>query len=388
MGREEHVRKLIISLAAGFLAAIYYLCRLFPARHRIVCITRKEGAPPVDFVLIRDWFTANEPSWDVVVLAKSTANPLSYFLELLRETYYIATSRAVVIERICIAVSLLGDRIAAPVIQIWHAVGNMKKFGYTVVDTPEGHSSEVMKLTRMHTGYDAVAISSLSFREQFAAGFNVDAAIIFEAPLPRVDLLRDPHHRACQRRALLDAYPVLDDGRPIVVYAPTYRKDVPACQPRAMERLLGAFNFERFHFVFKPHPLSRLAFDDPRVITVAGNDPDALYGADAVISDYSTVIYEAGLLDVPVYLYAYDWDSYNGKRGFNFDISHEVPTLFTDDAAAIMNAIEQDAFDHEAYGRFLAGNVTLPAKGSCTEQLCRKIIAFAEKAERPQRGRP
>lgn len=378
MKGEEHVRKLIISLAAGFLAAIYYLCRLFPTRHRIVCITRKEGALPVDFTLIRDWFAANEPSWDVVILAKSTGNPVSYFFELLRETYYIATSRAVVIERICIAVSLLGDRIAAPVIQIWHAVGNMKKFGYTVVDTPEGHSAEVMELTRMHTGYDAVAISSLSFREQFAAGFNVDPAIIFEAPLPRVDLLRDSDQRARERRALLDAYPALDDGRPIVVYAPTYRKDVPACQPAAMERLLDAFDFERYHFVFKPHPLSRLAFDDPRVITIAGGNPDALYGADAVISDYSTVIYEAGLLEVPMYLYAYDWDSYNDKRGFNFDIAHEVPTLFTDNAAAIMAAIEQGQFDHEAYERFMARNVALPTEGSCTEQLCRKIIAFAE----------
>lgn len=378
MEREEHVRKLIISLAAGFLAAVYYLCRLFPTRHRIVCITRKEGAVPIDFTLIRDWFAANEPDWDVAILTKSTNDPASYFFELLRETYYIATSRAVIIERICIAVSLLGDRIAAPVIQIWHAVGNMKKFGYTVMDTPEGHSAEMMELTRMHTGYDAVAISSLDFREQFAAGFNVDPAIIFEAPLPRVDLLRDPDHRARQRRALLDVYPPLDDGRPIIVYAPTYRKDIPACQPAAMDRLLEAVDSNRYHLVFKPHPLSRLVLDDPRVTTIAGSDPDALYAADFVISDYSTVIYEAGLLDVPVYLYAYDWDSYNEKRGFNFDIAHEVPTLFTDDIGAIMDAIDRGQFDREAYGRFMARNVALPEAGSCTEQLCRKIIALAE----------
>ena len=254
------MRKLIISLAAGFLAIVYKICQLFPTRRRIVCITRKKGAPPVDFTLIRDWCAAHKPEWDVVILAKSTANPLSYFFEMLRETYYIATSRAVVIERICIVVSLLGDRIAAPVIQIWHAVGNMKKFGYTVVDTPEGHSSEVMELTRMHTGYDAVAISSMDFREQFAAGFNVDPAIIFEAPLPRVDLFRDPVHREQQRRAVQEAYPALADGRSVIVYCPTYRKDVPANQHEAMERLLAAVDFSRYHLVFKPHPLSQKLF--------------------------------------------------------------------------------------------------------------------------------
>lgn len=379
------MRKLIISLAAGFLAIVYKICQLFPTRRRIVCITRKKGAPPVDFTLIRDWCAAHKPEWDVVILAKSTTNPLSYFFEMLRETYYIATSRAVVIERICIVVSLLGDRIAAPVIQIWHAVGNMKKFGYTVVDTPEGHSSEVMELTRMHTGYDAVAISSMDFREQFAAGFNVDPAIIFEAPLPRVDLFRDPVHREQQRRAVQEAYPALADGRSVIVYCPTYRKDVPANQHEAMERLLAAVDFSRYHLVFKPHPLSHLAFDDPRVITIAGTSPDALYAADYVISDYSTVIYEAGLLGVPVYLYAYDWDTYNEKRGFNFDISHEVPTLFTDDAAAIIAAIDEGSFDHDAYARFMARNVTLPAEDTCTAQMCRKVIAFAERSRAKNR---
>ena len=80
------MRRLIISLAAGFLACVYYLCRLFPTRRRIVCITRADNAAPLDFTLIRTWLAEHEPSWEVTVLAKSTANPLSYFFEMLRET--------------------------------------------------------------------------------------------------------------------------------------------------------------------------------------------------------------------------------------------------------------------------------------------------------------
>ena len=40
------MRRLIISLAAGFLACVYYLCRLFPTRRRIVCITRADDNAP------------------------------------------------------------------------------------------------------------------------------------------------------------------------------------------------------------------------------------------------------------------------------------------------------------------------------------------------------
>lgn len=61
----------------------------------------------------------------------------------------------------------------------------MKKFGYATLDTPEGHSSETARLMHMHEGYDAVAVSSLNFRDDLAAGFNVDPSIVFEAPLPR-----------------------------------------------------------------------------------------------------------------------------------------------------------------------------------------------------------
>lgn len=48
----------------------------------------------------------------------------------------MATSRAIILDSYCIAVSLLGERIKAPVVQIWHALGNMKKFGYAALDTP------------------------------------------------------------------------------------------------------------------------------------------------------------------------------------------------------------------------------------------------------------
>lgn len=74
-----------------------------------------------------------------------------------------------------------------------------------------------------------------------------------------------------------------------------------------------------------------------------------LFVADYVISDYSTVIYEAGLLDLPVFLYAYDWPDYSKKRSLYIDPKRDIPTLFTDDAEAIVRAIEHDDFDHAAY---------------------------------------
>lgn len=366
-------KSLVIGAATGMLSALYALCRLFPTRQRMVCISRQSDREPVDFQLIRAWCATEEPDWDVVVLARALRSPLSYLPEMVRQVYYLATSRLVVLDSYCIVVGLLNRRIKAPVVQIWHALGNMKKFGYMTLDTPEGHSSATARLMHMHEGYDAVAVSSMSFADDLAAGFGVDPSIVFEAPLPRVDLLLDSEHRQAQREAFLATHPEVA-GREVIVYCPTFRKSEPPEERAAMEALLSAIDFSRYALVFKPHPVSRQVIDDPRVIRVDGGPVDPLYAADYVISDYSTVIYEAGLLYVPVYLYAYDWASYQGKRTFNINLEHDIPTLFTPNANEIMCAIENHTFDHEAFQAFVAHNIALPAEDSCTGHLCRKIM--------------
>lgn len=376
--------KLAVNFASLCLKALYGLCRLFPMRNRLVCISRQSDTPPLDFQLIADYCRNRTPPLDVVILAKQLRNPLSYLPEIVRQVFYIATSKAVVLDSYCIVVSLLGSTIKTPVIQIWHALGNMKKFGYTALDeaSGEGRSPKLARLMHMHEGYDAIAISSLDFREDFAAGFNADPAIIFEAPLPRVDLLLDSHRRARARELFREAHPQLQDKQ-VIAYCPTFRRTRDSGTSHAMESLMGAVDFNRYALVYKPHPVSTLAIDDPRVITASASDPDPLLIADYVISDYSTIIYEAGLLGVPVFLYAYDWETYREKRGLNIDIAREVPTLFTNDAAAILAAIERDEFDYDAYQQFTARNIALPTHGTCTEYLCERIIAFAEGEECP-----
>lgn len=375
------VKRLAVGTAIGLLDILYAICRLFPKRQRIVCISRQSDREPIDFQLIREWFGEERPHWKVVTLARSLESPLSYLPEMVRQVFHMATSRAVVLDSYCITASLLGSRIKAPVIQIWHALGNMKKFGYTALDTEEGHSSSTAKLMRMHEGYDAVAVSSLSYAKDLAAGFNVEEGILFESPLPRTDLLTNPDHRKAQRQAFAQAYPQTV-GREVIVYCPTFRKKRPSNEYEAMTALIDAVDFNRYSLVFKPHPVSKQVIEDPRVITIRGGDIDPLYSADFVISDYSTVMYEAGLLQIPVFLYAYDWDKYHEKRSFNIDLERDVPTLFTGDPHAIIEAIESDAFDHDAFQTFVRRNIALPPRGTCTEQLCEHILALAEKPVR------
>ena len=372
------MRNLTVRFATMLLKLLYHLCALFPTCNRWVLISRQSDQAPLDFRLIADWCAQQQPPIRAVVLAKQLHNPLAYIPEVFRQVFYVATSKAVVLDSYCIVVSLLGDTIKAPVVQIWHAVGNMKKFGFTALDSEEGRNPETARLMHMHEGYNAIAVSSMAFRNDFAAGFDADPNLLFEAPLPRTDLLTNSESRRRSRAAVFKAHPQLQ-AKQTIVYCPTFRKVPAPNTDAAMAALVDTVDFTRYNLIYKPHPVSTQVIDDPRVLTIRGNDPDPLFAADYVISDYSTVIYEAGLLDVPVYLYAYDWNTYSQKRGMNIDLEQDVPTLFTGDAKAIIQAIESDDFNYEAYRAFTSENVTIPSEGTCTQHLCKQIMRLAAK---------
>jgi CDP-glycerol glycerophosphotransferase len=47
--------------------------------------------------------------------------------------------------------------------------------------------------------------------------------------------------------------------------------------------------------------------------------------SDALITDYSSVMFDYALLDQPIAVYAYDYETYRRTRGVNFDLLDEPP---------------------------------------------------------------
>lgn len=363
----------LVAAARLALLSLYSFFGLFPQRRRIVCLSRESDTAPVDFTLLRDCFAKERPDIEVVILAKRMKSPVTYAPHVIRQLYYMATSGAVLLDTYAFAVSLLAGHIKVPVIQMWHGLGNMKKFGYTALGEAEGRSASVAKLLNMHRGYSSLLISADSFIDDYAAGFDVSPDLIHVAPLPRVDRLIDPSYRDCQRERILAQYPQLAEKKNIV-YCPTFRKQPSHNQRQAWDALAQAVDFSRYNLILKSHPLDATRFADDRVLQDYPKQYDMLFIADYVISDYSTVIYEAGLLGIPVFLYGYDWNEYSTRRSLYIDPAKDVPTLFTDDPKAIVAAIEHDDFDEASYQEFVRRNVALPEHGSCTEQVMNHVL--------------
>lgn len=370
--------KAAVKVFTWFLRAVYAFCSLFPHHKRVVFISRQGKNPPRDFKMMAQWFAENESSWEIKMLPDAMKNPLTYLPIMIRQTYFLATSDIVVLERWCLVVSLLEDRTKAAVVQVWHAMGSVKKFGLTALNVEEGHSTNAARALKMHEGYDGVAIASLGSSDHFAKSFGVAPEVLFEAPLPHSDKLLSASYRTKQRARFLEDHPEAR-GKSTVLYCPTFRNHPSEHDTRALEALITAFDFSRYNLVVKPHPRSPLKTDDSRVIFTKKSALETLCWADIVVTDYSTIMYEAGLIHLPVYLYAYDWEDYREKRDFSIDFEHEVPAFMTSNAGELMQAIESGTFNDEAFQAFVEENIRVPKEISCTENMCQHILAIYNK---------
>jgi CDP-ribitol ribitolphosphotransferase / teichoic acid ribitol-phosphate polymerase len=359
------IKHWLLQLAVWLLTFAYAFIKLFPTKNKVVFLSRQTNTPSIDFILLAQEISRQFPGTKIITLTKKIETPL-YFLHIFRQMYHIATARVAILDSYCIPISVLKHKDSLMVVQIWHALGSMKKFGYAMIGKPEGNSEAVAKILCMHKNYDAILISSFSFIKDFIEGFGTDGANVVEIPLPKVDILTNPAYRKAKKEEILINQPILR-GKKNILYCSTFRKDtVPNSEH--IDRLAACIDFTKYNLLFKPHPLSNVVTRDQRIITDFADTFEALFVADAVITDYSSIIYEIGLLDLPVYIYAYDWEQYKMNREFNLDLEHDIPTLFTANPKEIVQAIESNAFNHDAFRQFVGKNVSLKHE-SCTKDI-------------------
>src|SRR5699024_1141890 len=112
------------------------------------------------------------------------------------------------------------------IIQLWHAAGAFKKFGYSTVGTKFGPHPLYLKLVPIHSNYTHVYVSSKNVVHDYAEAFNMHPSRIFSYGVPRIDLLNRKQDMERIKSLIMDDNPLLKNEKKIrVLIAPTYRAD-------------------------------------------------------------------------------------------------------------------------------------------------------------------
>lgn len=309
----------LAAYAARFaLTLVSVVMRVLPRRHKVTLLTRQSSKPPSDFLLLRDAMLRADPSVHVEMIAKMVppgiVRKFGYAAHLLVEMYHVSTSRVLVVDGYSIIASATPRSKGLTVVQLWHALGSLKKFGLSIIGQRGGRDPLLAKAMRMHAGYDIVIASADRCREPFAEAFGVDVSKVVVAPLPRVDKLRDPAHRAKVRERFEYLYPDLV-GRKVALYAPTFRTEgrTSAIDPVELTQAMADAGYA---MITKLHPLVPVPADSGLRVAPGMSTQDLLLVADIFITDYSSAVFEAAVAEVPSYLLAPDLSDYAQRRDF------------------------------------------------------------------------
>jgi CDP-ribitol ribitolphosphotransferase len=280
-------------------------------------------------------------------------------------------------------------------LQVWHAAGAFKKFGYSVLDREFGADEAFVRMVAIHGNYSLALVSSMSVAPHYAEAFGQPVTLFASRyGLPRTDLFADPVRR---ERALfrVKATYGLPDGRRIVLYAPTFRgasvgqaRYDDLLDLRVMHDVLG----DDHAVLLKLHPFVRDALVIPPGLETfaidASADPDLnelMLVADVLVTDYSSAIYEFALLGRPIAFLAPDGEAYQGERGFYLDFPAGLPGPAYATTAELAAAIKADEFDLARVRAFASASFEV-VDGRSTARIVDEVILPALRGRLPVEG--
>lgn len=214
---------------------------------------------------------------------------------------------------------------------------------------------------------------------------------VFKCGYPKNDQLLIGKEIA--RQKIRDYYNI-DQNTRIFLYAPTFRdyswnrrlpKEVYDLDFVRLHQTLTSTFGGRWKILVRWHPIFS---DDQKRLTPITDDvinaslyPDMqelLKACDAVMTDYSSCIFDAALLDMPCFTYAIDFEEYKAERGVYYEME-ELPFPYARNDDELMANIAN--YDHQAYlerwYRFKQ-RMGLYEPGNASEVIAHKIIEFIE----------
>ena len=247
--------------------------------------------------------------------------------------YYRAFGRAAVWISNSIMPTELTPRRGQTYLQTWHGTP-LKRIGIDVVETTEtamNGKDEIDQRYRVEARKITRFVSAAPFTTRcFASAFGVPPAkvdtLFLECGNPRNDQLvnaGDADVKAARER--LGIAP----DKKVVLYAPTWRDDQHSSrsgyvyrQPLDLDALRRSLG-EDWVVLFRAHYLVTNSFDLAAhrgfVIDVSGVDEinEVCLASDVLLTDYSSIYFDYGLLDRPMIFFMYDLERYeNALRGF------------------------------------------------------------------------
>lgn len=310
------------------------------------------------------------------------------FSEIRKAADLAAKAKIIVLEDFYPQINVVDLRKETKLIQLWHACGAFKMFGLSEL----GKVEHLKQDTRNHRNYSYAFVSSEQMIPFYGEAFGLSPEQVLPLGVPRTDIFFNQNYKAETIKKLYSRYPVLR-GKKVVLFAPTFRGsgNKTAYYPR--ERFtVDSFVSELPEdtvFIIKNHPFVKEHFyyserykDRVLDLTEEENINNLLFITSLLITDYSSSIFEASLLDIPILFYVFDLEEYIDERDFYFDFSSFAPgvkvrtfeNLITETGNLLKEDYTKDLKIKDSFREYFLGALD----GHSTERILDKITELWE----------
>ena len=268
-------------------------------------------------------------------------------------------------------------------VQLWHACGAFKKWGYSVADKTFGDDKKTLDIYSGHRNYDLVSTSgkAVCWAYEEAFGLQKKMGIVKPLGVSRTDVYfsEDRKRQAYFRLKDLD---ISKGNRKVILYAPTFRgeiRDAKAPDKLNLEELYRLSKeyivlIKQHPFIKKPIKIQEEYRDFCMEITDEMSIEDLLMVADICVTDYSSVVFEYALMEKPMIFFAYDLEEYYDERGFYYPYKSFVPGPIVKTTKELVDYIEKiEEFDMERI-RVFRQKYMSGCDGHSTERILENVL--------------
>ncbi|WOF24467.1 CDP-glycerol glycerophosphotransferase family protein [Microbacterium betulae] len=299
--------------------------------------------------------------------------------------------------------------------QLWHGIP-LKRIGLDSAETVRSallpDSAAVSRLLAwLYRGaqrrISLIPAASHLVRGRLESAFGLPDGRVVVTGEPRVDVLSrggEDDRRTRGREIVRSVVGDAPDGAALVLYAPTWRDgDVDPAVPDAAgwREIVDALDRVNAVLLVRSHRLGEGSYTPPfateRVRDLGAHRlrdvTAALPGLDALVTDYSSLAYDAGLVPLPVLYLAPDVDAYRSRRGFYGsyrDVAGDDHATGWTELIAQLVALREDAAireDRTARSARLSGRMHAFRDGGNARRVYDAIIARRGAGRSPRRGR-
>ena len=245
----------------------------------------------------------------------------------------MATAKYVFIDEGSNMMGRIKFREETQIVQLWHACGAFKKFGFSTAELIFGTTRKEMNRYPHYRYCTLVTVSSPEVIWAYSEAMGVEANRIKALGVSRTDVFFDKSFITNAKKKF-ELFMPQAKGKKVILFAPTFRGRVKTAKTATAFSIPQFFEAlsEQYVLVIKHHPhvqkppviaekYRNFAVDFTNVMDIE----ELLCVADICISDYSSLIFEYSLFEKPMIFFAYDVDEYFDWRGFYYNYDELTP---------------------------------------------------------------